>query len=308
METNSIGERISKLRANSGLTQKELGDKLNVTAQAVSKWENGLSEPDIDTLKKLSVIFGISVSELIDGETSKETATAQATVEEDTTPASTTEPAPTASPVTEKVVTRIINGYCESCKKPVGPGEYVVESGRGWQRIYCNECKKKREETAKSAAVYTHSKETQRSIIFGSIGGIVALAISLIFLLNVDSAFPVGAAIVISIIFGLAYFTFIGQMFWDGVINDMFFFFLKSFRMPGVIFTLDLEGILFLIFVKLGLAFLSIFLSIFWFLIGVIIFLPVASLIVYPFALTKHIVTGKKLKAEADKSKAQKAK
>ena len=51
METHSIGERISKLRANSGLTQKELGDKLNVTAQAVSKWENGLSETDIDTLK-----------------------------------------------------------------------------------------------------------------------------------------------------------------------------------------------------------------------------------------------------------------
>lgn len=297
METHSIGERISKLRANSGLTQKELGDKLNVTAQAVSKWENGLSEPDIDTLKKLSVIFGISVSELIDGETSNETATAQATAEENTTPAPSTQPAPTASPVTEKVVTRIINGYCETCKKPVGPGEYVVEGGHT-QHIYCNECKKKQVHASKVAAVADHKRETKRSLIFGSIAGVVALVISLIFLLNIDSAFPVGAAIAISIVAGLAYFTFVGQMFWYGVINDMFLFFLKSFRMPGVIFTLDLDGILFLIFVKLGFAFLSIFLSVAWFLIGVLLILPFASLIVYPFALLKHIATGKQLKAE----------
>ncbi|MGN0824422.1 MAG: helix-turn-helix domain-containing protein, partial [Candidatus Coproplasma sp.] len=79
MEITSIGERIAKLRNNSGLTQKELGDKLNVSAQAVSKWENGLSEPDIDTLKKLSGIFSVSVSELVDEEAHTEAATAQAT-------------------------------------------------------------------------------------------------------------------------------------------------------------------------------------------------------------------------------------
>ena len=48
------------------MTQTELGDQLNVTAQAVSKWECGTSEPDISTLRKLAAIYGISVSEIIE--------------------------------------------------------------------------------------------------------------------------------------------------------------------------------------------------------------------------------------------------
>ncbi|MGN1060673.1 MAG: helix-turn-helix domain-containing protein [Candidatus Coproplasma sp.] len=293
METTSIGERIAKLRNSSGLTQKELGDKLNVSAQAVSKWENGLSEPDIDTLKKLSVIFGVSVSELVDEEAHAETATAQAA----------------AAPITTQENTRIFNGYCERCKKPVGPGEYVVESGRGWQHIYCNDCaKKNRIENQISTAnnnLADHKKETMRSFIFGPVAGVVVLAIMLVGLLIGNDPLPTTEAVIISIVYGLCYFTFIGQMFWDGVVQDLFFFFLKSFKMPGVIFTLDIEGILFLIFVKLLFSFLSIFLSIIWFLLGVLIILPIFSLVIYPFALIKHIHTGKKLKAEANEAKAQ---
>lgn len=292
METKSLGERISQLRSSSGLTQKELGDKLNVTAQAVSKWENGLSEPDIDTLKRLSVIFGISVSELVEEEAHAEVATAQAT----------------AAPVTEQITTRIINGYCETCKKPVGPGEYVVERyGRsGLQRIYCNECKKKADYNSKVSELNEHKKETTRSFIFGPIAGVVALTLCLILFLTSDNTLPVGIAIGISIVVGIAYFTFIVQIFWDGVVNDLFFdIFMKSFKMPGVIFTLDLEGILFLIFVKLGLALLSIFLSVVWFLLGVLFLIPIFSLVVYPFALMKHIHSGKKLKTEVANAKEQ---
>lgn len=295
METTSIGEKISKLRNSNGLTQKELGDKLNVSAQAVSKWENGLSEPDIDTLKKLGGIFGVSVSELVDEGAHTEAATAQAA----------------AAPATVQEKSLIINGYCERCKKPVGPGEYVVESGRGWQHIYCNECaKKNRIENRIHTAINNlsdHKKETRRSLLFGSIAGVVVLAITLVGLLTIENPLPTAPAIIISIVFGLGYFTFIGQMFWDSVINEMFFFFLKSFKMPGVLFTLDLEGILALIFIKIFFAFLSIFLSVVWFLLGVLIILPLFSLVIYPFALIKHILTGKKLKAEANEAKAQKA-
>ncbi|MGN0824423.1 MAG: hypothetical protein ACI4MB_05075, partial [Candidatus Coproplasma sp.] len=207
--------------------------------------------------------------------------------------------------------TRIINGYCERCKKPVGPGEYVVESGRGWQHIYCNDCaKKNRIENQISTAnnnLSEHKKGTIRSFIFGPIAGVVVLAIMLICLLTGSDPLPTTEAVIISIVYGLCYFTFIGQMFWDGVVQDLFFFFLKSFKMPGVIFTLDLEGILALIFIKILFAFLSIFLSIIWFLLGVLIILPLFSLVIYPFALVKHIHTGKKLKAEVNEAKAQKA-
>lgn len=55
---------ISALRKKLGLTQDALAGKLGVTFQAVSKWENGQSCPDIDLLPKLADIFGVSIDEL----------------------------------------------------------------------------------------------------------------------------------------------------------------------------------------------------------------------------------------------------
>ena len=60
------GHIISKLRKNANLTQEQLGKKLNVTYQAVSKWENNLSEPDLETIEKITQIFGITVAEFFD--------------------------------------------------------------------------------------------------------------------------------------------------------------------------------------------------------------------------------------------------
>ena len=57
------GHIISELRKKKGLTQEQLGKKLNVSYQAVSKWENNLSEPDLETLEKLTDVFEISMSE-----------------------------------------------------------------------------------------------------------------------------------------------------------------------------------------------------------------------------------------------------
>ena len=70
----TIGSRISAQRKKHGLTQEQLADKLSVTAQAVSKWENNQSCPDIATLPKLAEIFGCSTDALlgIDPVTKKE--------------------------------------------------------------------------------------------------------------------------------------------------------------------------------------------------------------------------------------------
>ena len=59
-------KNLKSLREKAGLTQAELADKLYITAQSVSKWENGISEPEIDTLCRLSDIFGVSVDTLLD--------------------------------------------------------------------------------------------------------------------------------------------------------------------------------------------------------------------------------------------------
>lgn len=60
------GHIIYELRKKHGLTQEQLGKKLNVSYQAVSKWENNLSEPDLETFEKLTEIFGISISEFFE--------------------------------------------------------------------------------------------------------------------------------------------------------------------------------------------------------------------------------------------------
>ena len=61
----TIGKRIMHCRKNLGLTQDQLAEKLGVTAQAVSKWENDLSCPDIAMLPKLAAIFGTTTDALL---------------------------------------------------------------------------------------------------------------------------------------------------------------------------------------------------------------------------------------------------
>ena len=61
---NKIGEKIALARKEKGLTQKELGDKLFVTDKAVSKWERGLSLPDISLFDKLSKVLDIDMYRL----------------------------------------------------------------------------------------------------------------------------------------------------------------------------------------------------------------------------------------------------
>lgn len=68
MNQEKIGKFIKKLREENNLTQKEFADKLGVTFQAVSKWENGKNVPDIAILKQMSEEFQINIDEILEGE------------------------------------------------------------------------------------------------------------------------------------------------------------------------------------------------------------------------------------------------
>lgn len=61
----TLGQKISELRKKQKMTQDELAEKMNVSAQAVSKWENDLSIPDITLLIELSEFFGVSLDSLL---------------------------------------------------------------------------------------------------------------------------------------------------------------------------------------------------------------------------------------------------
>ena len=67
MDQEKIGKLIAKLRKSKGLTQSELGEMVGVGFRAVSKWENGITSPDISIINDLSKILGISADELLQG-------------------------------------------------------------------------------------------------------------------------------------------------------------------------------------------------------------------------------------------------
>lgn len=60
----SIGENIKRLRKLKGITQEELSDVLHISYQAISKWENGLAQPDISILPTVANYFGVTIDEL----------------------------------------------------------------------------------------------------------------------------------------------------------------------------------------------------------------------------------------------------
>jgi transcriptional regulator with XRE-family HTH domain len=71
MEQEKIGKFIKKIRIDNGFTQREFADRLGVTYQAVSKWENGKNIPDIMMLKLISKEFNVNIDDLLEGRVSK---------------------------------------------------------------------------------------------------------------------------------------------------------------------------------------------------------------------------------------------
>lgn len=69
-----IANKLVELRKEHGFSQEELAEKLNVSRQAVSKWERGESSPDTDNLISLAKIYNISLDELLLNKTSEEKA------------------------------------------------------------------------------------------------------------------------------------------------------------------------------------------------------------------------------------------
>lgn len=67
MDAEKIGKFISERRKAINLTQNELANKLHITDKAVSKWERGISLPDISVLIPLAEILDISLYELLRG-------------------------------------------------------------------------------------------------------------------------------------------------------------------------------------------------------------------------------------------------
>lgn len=72
----SFGENLINLRKQKGWSQDDLADNLNLSRQAISKWENNTSKPDIDNIKKISKVFSVGIDDLLNNDVAKDKAVA----------------------------------------------------------------------------------------------------------------------------------------------------------------------------------------------------------------------------------------
>ena len=302
---SKYGSKIAELRAKNNLTQADLGAIVGVTPQAISKWEKGLTEPDIDSLVLISNTFDISLDELLGDKAPAHTPQQVAPQPQPQPQPAPQTPVYQAQPVYVAPAKQIC-GYCEACKKPLTEGDYEIErishsSGRHHyeeQHTYCKDCfKKKKAKDNLSRATSILNEET-RKLSRGLTWSFVVLAAAIIGVIIFLASTSFSAVnILLGVFICYVVFAFTCQCFFDGIVLDILEFFTRSFSMPGVIFNLSLEGIISLILIKITLSILASLLSIVVFLIGVAVAAAFAAF-AFPFSIAKTV----KNKANAQKS------
>ncbi len=258
------GQIIARLRKENNLTQSELGAKLNVTCQAVSKWENNQSQPDFGTMVQIADLFNVPLSIFKDNGATD--ATAATTVQQ--------------SNRIDEIV-----GYCKDC------GNAVTEDNLAQQRpvLLCKTCmeqrkkaeqeaeaqrqaeveKANREAKAKRITQYNNAMHARnKGFIWGSVAAAVALAVAIYLATLGELHIYIKIVPFVAVI---GWFTFVSQLFWDGFVFETVLFGGKIVGMPGVIFSLDLDGIIFLVGAKILLALLKMLIFVATFLLGVVI-------------------------------------
>ena len=268
-----LGEKIKALRANNSLTQKDLAEKLYVTAQAVSRWENNEVEPSIATLTEMAKIFNVSVSELLEEEQKQEILVKE-------------------EPAVQEQTKKVVLAVCEHCNKPIYNAMDIVRNTEYYgssavKKVICKSCDKKQREEAHKRKVYYGLDQRRKSFVWGSVfTGLITLA-----LLIITIALKLEAWIVLlSAVGGLLFFPFLSCLylqnnFIEDVVEAVSSW---SVRFPGLIFTLDLDGIVWFISVKILFGILSFFISVTCFILAVALGW-LLSLFVYPFAIVKNI-------------------
>jgi transcriptional regulator with XRE-family HTH domain len=220
----TYGEKIAQYRRANKLTQQELGAKLNVSAQAVSKWEKGQSEPDLITVRNLCRIFGISADRFLSDDKIE------------------------IFDAKNRRVTVV--GVCTACLSVV---EDESQVGEKTPHLLCRACLEKREEAAQreaeleSARYRTERKEKLRARLRERNRGwatatvtafLAFIALLLIYLFNPTKIWLIALTVSVPILL----FTFLTQVFWGGPVRDFLKALLRIFLAPTVFYEMALES------------------------------------------------------------------
>ena len=169
----NCGEKIAELRKKHGMTQDDLGKAMNVSYQAVSKWERDESQPDFDTMTKIAKLFNVPLGYFAeDGEAEASSETVKEEIRAAVKEAVKEER--TATPVESPV------GTCTVCGKLIKESETAFFS----PKLVCKECAERKEQEkikaqAKAAQDAKEEKERSAREILGH-GFDVPLIVSLV--------------------------------------------------------------------------------------------------------------------------------
>ena len=299
----SYGEKITFLRKRSGMTQTELGEKLNITYQAVSKWERDESDPDFSTMSKIARIFNVPLSFFEDEADSEEAAGTNTASELD---------AETLRQILEEHDTALRERAERERIEREQEERKRLEEQLAWEesvraereRAERERLEKERQwaENARLAKIEEERQEEQRKkqrhlkmekdaiikrrnrgLIAATIITLTLLAITLVTTI-VKSYSTVGIALLSGALILFA-FPFIAQLFWDGFIVDVIFTGFQVVGTPGVIFSFSLEGFIFLIVMKILFAILRIILMVLIFL-----FFLCLAILISPFSFIPQVI------------------
>ena len=129
----NLGNNISERRKAMGMTQEELAANLGVSPQAVSKWENNLSCPDISLLPAIAKIFGMSVDELLGAASATENVGKEKTFAEPETAYE--EPVFTGKKATTLLITTDKNGKVSNVRIPLTVMRFGLNLGSAFGGI-----------------------------------------------------------------------------------------------------------------------------------------------------------------------------
>ena len=282
----TLGTKLATYRRLAGLTQQQLGEHLSLSAQAISKWEKDLAQPDLSTLRRLADLYKVTVDELID---------LNAPFTDPNPPEAEPQKEDPKPDREEKTI-----GFCTRC------GIVVTEEtiGAADPVILCQKClqakkeKERREAEAKKkelAQIYAKAEaaknqnrfKLRRRCLIASIVALIAvvalLSGSIIAMVNSFSL-----ALLITTVTGIyVIYTFVFCLFFDSAVQEVVCdWFSKSLSLPGLIFTFDVDGCLWLIGMKILYFFLGLLFGIVTGIIGITLGLIIAPF-VFPFLLHK---------------------
>ena len=280
----TLGTKLAIYRRLAGLTQQQLGERLNLSPQAISKWEKDLTEPDLTTLRILAELYKVSIDELIDpnsGFSDPYINEDEAEAEKDEAGAS-------------------VIGFCKHC------GVTVTEENLAETEpvVICKKCKAAAEEAAKKAAAEEkrHAEAEEARVKYQKaqnrsrlrtrltwsfvVAGVVAAVFLGICIAAMASEFS-GALVAIAMIGTYVVFAFVTCLFFDTIVNEVVVdWFGKSIEWPGLIFTFDVDGCLWLIGMKILFFFLGLLFGVVTGAIGIVLGMICAPF-VFPFTMRK---------------------